>query len=580
MNIIDGCIVKEKLAMVSPKKAHELTRYTLQKNDILIARRGDLSKCAIVNEQSSGWLCGTGSFFLHVPFVEPQYIMLFYLSEYVQTILKRECVGATMENLNQGVLGSIPLLLPPIKEQKRIIQKIKTLETIVFNIESGSQEIRRLTSQVKSKILEHAISGKLVPQDPADEPAADLLKRINPNAVVSADTSHYKFDIPNDWIISQLGNLFNHNTGKALNRSNQEGTMLDYITTSNLYWDRFELNNLKQMPFKESEIDKCTVIKGDLLVCEGGDIGRAAIWNKEQPIQYQNALHRVRFNDEVLPRFCLMYLRCLKEKGILDGRYGKGVTIKHLVKSSLLSIPIPVPPIAEQERIVAELDLLQGIIEKKKEQLKAYDQLAQSIFYTMFGDPIDNPKGWETKKLGEVATQKLSYGSGASAIQYNGKIRYVRITDIREDGELNSDIVSPDTFDEKYLLNEGDILFARSGATVGKTFQYKSRFGKCIFAGYLIRMIPNIEIVLPSFIFAYTKSSYYRSFVSKAQNAVAQPNINAKQYSDLLVPVPPLSLQQEFAEKVEAIERQKALVQQSIDETQTMFDYTMDKYFG
>ena len=93
-------------------------------------------------------------------------------------------------------------------------------------------------------------------------------------------------------------------------------------------------------------------------------------------------------------------------------------------------------------------------------------------------------------------------------------------------------------------------------------------------------MIPNIEIVLPSYIFAYTKSSYYRSFVSKAQNAVAQPNINAKQYSDLLVPVPPLSLQEEFAEKVEAIERQKALVQQSIEETQTMFDYTMDKYFG
>ena len=258
----------------------------------------------------------------------------------------------------------------------------------------------------------------------------------------------------------------------------------------------------------------------------------------------------------------------------------KTTGLRNLDMKAYLRLAIPYFEIAEQERIVAELDLLQGIIEKKKEQLKAYDQLAQSIFYTMFGDPIDNPKGWETKKLGEVATQKLSYGSGASAIQYNGKIRYVRITDIREDGELNSDIVSPDTFDEKYLLNEGDILFARSGATVGKTFQYKSRFGKCIFAGYLIRMIPNIEIVLPSFIFAYTKSSYYRSFVSKAQNAVAQPNINAKQYSDLLVPVPPLSLQQEFAEKVEAIERQKALVQQSIDETQTMFDYTMDKYFG
>ena len=261
-------------------------------------------------------------------------------------------------------------------------------------------------------------------------------------------------------------------------------------------------------------------------------------------------------------------------------KHNVAVTIPSLRRIDLLKIPIPIPPMAVQERIVAELDLLSGIIDKKKEQLKAYDQLAQSIFYTMFGDPIDNPKGWETKKLGELATQKLSYGSGASAIQFNGKIRYVRITDIKEDGELNSQIVSPDTFDEKYLLNEGDILFARSGATVGKTFQYKSKFGKCIFAGYLIRMTPNTEIVLPSYIFAYTKSSYYRSFVSMAQNAVAQPNINAKQYSDLLVPLPPLSLQQEFAEKVESIERQKALIRQSIDEVQTMFDYTMDKYFG
>ena len=209
MNIIDGCIVKEKLAMVSPQKAHELARYTLQKNDILIARRGDLSKCAIVNEQSSGWLCGTGSFFLHIPFVEPQYIMLFYLSEYVQTILKRECVGATMENLNQGVLGNIPLLLPPIEEQKRIIQKVRTLETSVFNIDSGRQEVRQLISQVKSKILELAISGKLVPQDRADEPAADLLKRVNPNAVVSTDTSHYQH-LPQNWCTCKLEDIVDY----------------------------------------------------------------------------------------------------------------------------------------------------------------------------------------------------------------------------------------------------------------------------------------------------------------------------------------------------------------------------------
>ena len=321
---------------------------------------------------------------------------------------------------------------------------------------------------------------------------------------------------------------------------------------------------------------------GDILLCKDGALsGKVALVREE--LQNNSAM----VNEHVfIIRTDLLYQPYLfnflfspigqsELKARITGAAQGGIN-----GTNLKTILIPIPPLAEQERIVAELDLLSSIIEKKKAQLKELDQLAQSIFYTMFGDPITNPKGWETKKLGEVATQKLSYGSGASAIQYNGKIRYVRITDIREDGDLNSDIVSPDTFDEKYLLNEGDILFARSGATVGKTFQYKSRFGKCIFAGYLIRMIPNIEIVLPSFIFAYTKSSYYRSFVSKAQNAVAQPNINAKQYGDLLVPVPPISLQQEFAEKVEAIERQKALIQQSIDEVQTLFDSRMDYWFG
>ena len=198
----------------------------------------------------------------------------------------------------------------------------------------------------------------------------------------------------------------------------------------------------------------------------------------------------------------------------------------------------------------------------------------------MFGDPITNEKGWEVKKLKEVSLEKLSYGSGASSIPFNDDVRYIRITDINDNGELNEDTVSPNVFDEKYLLNEGDILFARSGATVGKTYCHKNKYGKCIYAGYLIRLIPNKEIVNPLYVFGYTKTSYYMEFVKKAQNAVAQPNINAKQYGDLQICIPPLPLQQEFASKIEAIERQKSLIQQSIVETQTLFDSRMEHWFN
>ncbi|MEE1288660.1 MAG: restriction endonuclease subunit S, partial [Bacteroidaceae bacterium] len=201
-----------------------------------------------------------------------------------------------------------------------------------------------------------------------------------------------------------------------------------------------------------------------------------------------------------------------------------------------------------------------------------------SIFYDMFGDPEQS--SYNIIPLSKLSNNKLSYGSGASAIPYNGEIRYIRITDIKEDGKLNTEAVSPSIMEDKYILNEGDILFARSGATVGKTYLYKESDGKAIYAGYLIRFIPNKEQVLPTYIYYYTKTDYYKTFISKSAQAVAQPNINAQQYGSLMVPIPPLPLQHQFASKIEAIERKKELIKQSISETETLFNARMQHYFG
>ena len=383
-----------------------------------------------------------------------------------------------------------------------------------------------------------------------------------------------------DWKYKKMGEVCVSELGKTLNSSKDTGELRPYLCAVNVLWDIIDLSILKETRFEENELERYSVKKGDLLVCEGGDIGRAAIWNEESIIQYQNALHRVRFNGEVIPRFCLFYLRHLKDNGTLDGRYAKGVTIKHLVKSSLLSIPIPVPPLQVQKQICSLLDKLSRVIEAKKEQLKELDNLAQAIFYDMFGDPATNDKGWETSTIDNISTEKLSYGSGASAVEYDGRTRYIRITDINEIGDLNKDIKSPSEIDDKYLLKEGDLLFARSGATVGKTYCHNEKNGRCIYAGYLIKMRPNTLKVLPKYVFYYTKTDYYKAFVMNAQNSVAQPNINAKQYGALMITVPPLPLQQAFAEKVEAIERQKELINQSIREVQTLFDSRMDYWFS
>ena len=164
------------------------------------------------------------------------------------------------------------------------------------------------------------------------------------------------FDIPDSWEWVRLGELFQHNIGKALNAANCTGQLKQYITTSNLYWDRFELDNLKEMYFSESEIEKCTVIKGDLLVCEGGDIGRASIWSYDYPMCIQNHIHRLRAYVPLCTRFFYYLFDLYKHIGWIGG---KGIGIQGLSSNAIHSLLFPLPPLAEQHRIVETIDKLQ-----------------------------------------------------------------------------------------------------------------------------------------------------------------------------------------------------------------------------
>ena len=164
------------------------------------------------------------------------------------------------------------------------------------------------------------------------------------------------FDIPDSWEWVRLGELFQHNTGKALNAAHRAGQLKPYITTSNLYWDCFELDNLKEMHFSESEIEKCTVIKGDLLVCEGGDIGRAAIWPYDYPMCIQNHIHRLRAYVPICTRFFYYLFDLYKHAGWIGG---KGIGIQGLSSNAIHVLLFPLPPLTEQHRIVSAIDSIQ-----------------------------------------------------------------------------------------------------------------------------------------------------------------------------------------------------------------------------
>ena len=263
--------------------------------------------------------------------------------------------GSAQPKLSQDNLNKIPLPLPPLQEQKRIIKSIDYWLSFVDCIEASKDSLQETIKQTKSKILDLAIHGKLVPQDQTDEPASQLLKRINPKAEIACDNAQYG-KLPKGWCEVQLGDIFNHNTGKALNASNTGGTMRKYLTTSNVYWNTFDFTTVKQMHYKDCELDKCSITKGDLLVCEGGDVGRAAIWDFNYDICIQNHLHRLRPKLAILcvPLYYYVFYY-LKENNMIGG---KGIGLLGLSSNALHKLHVPLPPLNEQYRIVAKIEEL------------------------------------------------------------------------------------------------------------------------------------------------------------------------------------------------------------------------------
>lgn len=386
------------------------------------------------------------------------------------------------------------------------------------------------------------------------------------------------------WEHKTLGDICVSELGKTLNQSKDTGTLRPYLCAINIQWDCLNLQDLKKARFEDDELERYSVQKGDLLVCEGGDVGRAALWESDEPMLYQNALHRIRFSVGCYPRFYLFCLRHLKNKGVLDSRFAKGVTIKHLVKSSLLSIPVPVPPLDEQQRIVAELDLLTEVIDKRKMQLKELDTLAQSIFYDMFGGFDENRKGFDVKSLNEVFSL-ITDGTHQTPVYTDDKehgYKFLSAKDVTT-GKIEWSNVKyiPSSLHKelsrRLAPQRGDILLCKNGTT-----------GICA----LVETDEVFDIYV-SLALLRTEDSYNKTFLVYAINnpstkrqfddslkGVGVPNLHLGEIKKTKIIVPPLTLQQEFADKIQSIEKQKAAVNQSIVETQKLLDYTMDKYFG
>ena len=363
-----------------------------QKDDLIFAREAPAGNIAVIQNEK---VCLGQRTVLLRPITDcilPQYLAYYVLAPSSQQNLVEKSSGTTVAHVNLSDFRPYLIAVPPIDEQKQIVNKLIELLSLIDKYNCYGDKLAKLNNEIytllKKSILQEAIQGKLVPQIIEDGTAYELLEQIKAekqnlvkegklkkSALASSvifrgdDNKYYTinkkekiciddeipFDIPDTWEWCRLGTLFSHCTGKALNASNLKGQLMTYITTSNLYWDRFELGNLKQMRFTDEEIEKCTATFGDLLVCEGGDIGRAAIWNYSYDIRIQNHIHKLRAYKQLCTKFFFWMFYFYKTTGRIGG---KGIGIQGLSSKALDNILIPLPPLNEQQRIVAQIEKL------------------------------------------------------------------------------------------------------------------------------------------------------------------------------------------------------------------------------
>ena len=241
--------------------------------------------------------------------------------------------------------------------------------------------------------------------------------------------------------------------------------------------------------------------------------------------------------------------------------HSKGSTNPYVLFSDLADYEFDLPPIAEQKVLADKLWAAYRLKESYKKLLAATEEMVKSQFIEMFGT-LDEPKV-EVKKLIDVVLSSGQYGSNTSATDYQeGKPRYIRITDINDDGSLNDDIKTAEVIEDKYKLIPGDIVFARTGATVGKTYMHET--GNAIYAGYLIKYQMNESRMKPAFMKALTHSKTYYNWVANSQKIGAQPNISADQYDKMPVLVPQIEKQEEFLTIYQQADKSKFELRESI----------------
>ena len=310
-----------------------------------------------------------------------------YLFYYLQSWLFKELFSGNMTGIIGGVsikkLKEILIPIAPIAEQKRIVARIEELQPLIDRYEHAWSKLedfnKRFPVDMQKSILQMAIHGKLVPQLPEEGTGEELFQQIQAEkqTLIKAGTikkekplpaiaeNEIPFDIPVHWIWVRLPTIADMCLGKMLDKQKNIGTPMAYLRNVNVRWGSFDLSDLLEMKFEDIEDERYLIRNNDIVMCEGGEPGRCAVWDKDTAIHFQKALHRIRLVSGLSAAF-FYHVFCLYSNNGIFSKLFTGTTIKHLTGQSLDKIIVPLPPLAEQERIVAKLEEILPLCERLK----------------------------------------------------------------------------------------------------------------------------------------------------------------------------------------------------------------------
>ena len=432
-NYIDKNILKKLKAKVSPKNTIVFAKIG---EALKLNRRALIKQPGIVDNNAIG-LKADGNICYD--------FFLFYFLNCLK--LEKYSRATTVPSVRKTDIETVEIPIPPLPEQHRIVAKI---EELFSELDKGVESLKTAQQQLKvyrHAVLKWAFEGKLTEEWRKQQKnlptAAQLLEQIKserekqakatgkkqkPSAQLTEEELAELPMLPGGWGWVRMAAIADACLGKMLDAGKNKGTPKPYLRNSNVRWGAFDLSDLQEMKFEDGEDERYGVKEGDLIVCEGGEPGRAAIWNEQIPdMKIQKALHRVRFSKLALSKYVLFFLVLSSKNGHLD-RYFTGTTIKHLPGEKLAIFPLPLCSVDEQRRAVQEIESRLSVADKIEEtiaqSLKQAEALRQSILKKAFEgklvpqDPNDEPA---EELIARIRAEKAAWAPVKGTVKGKGR---------------------------------------------------------------------------------------------------------------------------------------------------------------